>query len=200
MNYYHLISMFGIMLMAALIPSISNAAIVTRAAAFGFSHGLVTCFGIAVVDIIYVFIALFGLSFVAESGYFFYIKLLGAAYLIFLGIQLFRVQNKAIDSAKPQGARLFNSFITGFSITLADQKAILFYFGFFPAFIDMSSLSIGQVGMILGLVVLAISSKLIYALLGESAAQHIQNSPMATKLQKLLALLLVAIGILLVFK
>ena len=44
---------------------------------------------------------------------------------------------------------------TGMSITLADQKAILLYFGFFPAFISLSALSVPDVLIIIGITAVA---------------------------------------------
>ena len=39
---------------------------------------------------------------------------------------------------------------TGTSLTLSDQKAILLYLGFFPAFISLSALSVPDAMIIIG--------------------------------------------------
>ena len=55
---------------------------------------------------------------------------------------------------------------TGTSLTLADQKAILFYFGFFPACINLSALSVPDVLIITGITAVASEgSKLVYVYL-----------------------------------
>ena len=61
---------------------------------------------------------------------------------------------------------LLSSFLTGLFITLADQKAILFYLGFFPAFLDLSAISYFDTGIIIIIAVIAVGGvKLGYAYL-----------------------------------
>ena len=44
---------------------------------------------------------------------------------------------------------------TGTSLTLSDQKAILFYLGFFPAFISLSALSVPDAMINIGVMAVA---------------------------------------------
>ena len=54
-------------------------------------------------------------------------------------------------------------------ITLADQKAILFYLGFFPAFLDLAALSVADTAIILLVTIVAVGGvKLVYAWLAGS--------------------------------
>lgn len=97
--------------------------------------------GIVIGDIIFILIAIWGLSLLAEtlSSLFFLIKYLAGAYLIFLGISLLRVQPKQVEAGEVMQSALTSSFLTGLFITLGDQKATLFYLGFFPAFLGCAS-------------------------------------------------------------
>ena len=62
-------------------------------------------------------------------------------------------------------------------ITLGDQKAILFYLGFFPAFIDLSSMTPADT---LAIVIIAIigvgGAKLVYAYLASRASLLFRDS------------------------
>jgi threonine/homoserine/homoserine lactone efflux protein len=56
--------------------------------------------------------------------------------------------------------------LAGLSITLADQKAILFYLGFFPVFVDLSDLSIRDALMVMLIAVVSVGGvKVCYAAL-----------------------------------
>ena len=124
------------MVAGALIPGVSVLAVSARSAAFGFAHGIFTSLGIVVGDMAFILVAIYGLSVLAGlmGNYFFLIKYLGGAYLIWLGIVLWRSKSKVEKVADSGKSSLPSSFMTGLLITLGDQKAILFYLGFFPAF------------------------------------------------------------------
>jgi threonine/homoserine/homoserine lactone efflux protein len=84
------------MIVLAIVPSVSVLAVTARAAAFGFSHGLFTALGIVVADILFILVAVYGLALIAEmmGDQFRLIQYLGAAYLIWLGISLWRADVK----------------------------------------------------------------------------------------------------------
>ncbi|BAQ60076.1 Mll4618 protein [Geminocystis sp. NIES-3708] len=137
---------------------------------FGFIHGIVTIGGILMGDIIFILIAIGGLSFLAEvmGGFFVGIKYFGGAYLIFLGIKLCKSKSNNTITEKSINSSLLSSFLTGLSITLADQKAILFYLGFFPAFVNLSQISYLDIGIILTTAIIAVGGvKIIYALMAD---------------------------------
>ena len=136
-------ALLGTMIVLAIIPSVSVLAVSARAAAFGFAHGMFTAFGIVIADIIFILLAVYGLALVAElmGEQFTLIKYIGGAYLIWLGISLWRTDSRVRKPDEVKQSSLGSSFLTGFLITLGDQKAILFYLGFFPAFIDLSRMT-----------------------------------------------------------
>ena len=135
--------MLGTLIVLAIVPSVSVLAVSARAAAFGFTHGMFTALGIVVADILFIVIAVYGLALVAElmGNQFRLIQYIGAAYLIWLGISLWRTDAKARAADSVSQSSWWSSFLAGFLITLGDQKAILFYLGFFPAFINLSTMT-----------------------------------------------------------
>ena len=166
-------ALFGVMVVGAMIPSVSVLAVSARSAAFGFAHGVFTSLGIVVGDIVFILIAIYGLSVLADlmGNHFVLIKYLGGAYLIWLGIVLLRSESKANGVEMNSEHSLLSSFTTGLLITLGDQKAILFYLGFFPAFVDMSKMSFYDAGVIVAIAIVAVGGpKLFYAFMADRAS------------------------------
>jgi len=61
------LALFIIMLLLAIIPSVSVLTVTSRSITSGFTHGVFTTLGIVAGDIIYILIAILGLSFLAEN-------------------------------------------------------------------------------------------------------------------------------------
>jgi threonine/homoserine/homoserine lactone efflux protein len=195
-------ALFSAMVVLASVPSVSVLAVSTRSAAFGFIHGVFTSIGIVIGDIIFILIAIGGLSLLAAKigSLFILIKYFGAAYLVFLGIGLCRSQPENLESKEIGKPSLWSSFLTGLLITLADQKATLFYLGFFPAFVDMNKISTIDMGIIVAIAIVAVGGvKLIYASISSQSKVFIQ-SKISNRLHFLSGCMMIAVGIVLVFK
>lgn len=78
-------------------------------------------------------------SMIEAMGHWFeWIRLLGAAYLIWLGIQMFRSSSKLSDSGfarRPRGG----FFLQGFLVAISNPKTLIFFGAFIPQFIDPSA-------------------------------------------------------------
>jgi threonine/homoserine/homoserine lactone efflux protein len=187
-------ALLGSMIVLAIVPSVSVLAVTARAAAFGFSHGLFTAIGIVVADILFILIAIYGLALIAEmmGDQFRLIQYLGAAYLIWLGISLWRSEAKAGKSDVVRQSSWLSSFLTGLLITLADQKAILFYLGFFPAFLDLTTMTPAIIGV--G------GAKLVYAYLADRASLLFKNSRALRGINILAACVMITVGLALLLK
>jgi threonine/homoserine/homoserine lactone efflux protein len=93
-----------------------------------------------------------------------------------------------------------SSFLTGFLITLGDQKATLFYLGFFPAFLDISQISFVDTIIITAITIVAVGGvKIGYALMAHRA--RLLFSPKVRKRINLAAgCVMVAVGVFLAIK
>ncbi len=172
------------MIILAFIPSVSVLIVSARSASCGFTHGVFTIIGIVVGDIILIILAIYGLSVVAElmGSHFSLVKYLCGAYLVWLGIELWRSGSPTGEVENNIEPSLLSSFLTGLFITLGDQKAILFYLGFFPAFIDLSSVTLADTSIIILITILAVgSAKLVYAYMADRTSQLLSSSR-ATKI------------------
>lgn len=160
------------MTLLALVPSVSVLAVSARAASAGFSHGVYVTLGIIAGDAIFIVLAIFGLHLLAEAmgETFVFIKYLGGAYLIWLGIRLWRSGAAAATEQAHADTSASSSFMTGLLITLGDQKAILFYLGFLPAFMDLTTLTVLDALIVLSIAVVAVGGvKLGYAYVASRA-------------------------------
>jgi len=186
-----------------MVPSISVLAVSARAAAFGFTHGLFTALGIVVADILFILVAVYGLVFVAElmGEQFALVKYLGGAYLVWLGVSLWRADAKTRGKDEIGQSSLGSSFLTGFLITLGDQKAILFYLGFFPAFIDLERMTPVDTLLIILIAIIGVGgAKLVYAYLADRAGRILANPRAIRGLNLLAAAIMIAVGVVLLLK
>ncbi len=154
------------MTLLALVPSVSVLAVTARAATSGFRHGVYVTLGIIAGDTVFIVLAIFGLQLLAAAlgDAFQFIQYLGGAYLVWLGIRLWRSGATAAAEQNTAGVSAGSSFMTGLLITLGDQKAILFYLGFFPAFMDLKTLTLLDALIVIGIAAVAVGGvKLAYA-------------------------------------
>lgn len=160
--------LFAIMVSLALLPSTSVALVVSRTLTMGAGNGAAVAMGIVTGDLIFVSLAILGLTALAElmGSLFLIIKYAAGAYLIWFGIQLLR-NTVRIAPAQAQGVRrdIAGSFIAGLLITLGDIKAIFFYASLFPAFVHMNSLRATDIVLIIMITIIAVGGvKLAYVL------------------------------------
>jgi len=171
MTLSNMIALFGAMLVLAAMPSSSVVIVGSRSVTSGCIHGVLAVLGIVVGDIIFILIAILGLSLLAETmgDLFVLVKYLGGVYLVWLGTGLLIAKPGELKAEKSDTS-MSSSFISGLLFTLADQKAVLFYLGFFPAFINLSSLAPADNAVILLIALIAVGGvKLAYAFMADSA-------------------------------
>lgn len=169
----NILGLLGSMLVLAMLPSVSVLAVSARSASAGFIHGVATTIGIITGDLVYILLAIFGLALLSkamgESTYL--IKYAGGVYMIWMGIRLWRASGKPISTERQVNASsLLSSFMTGLLLTLADQKVVIFYLGFLPAFINLARISYLDAAIVMAITIVAVGSvKLAYAFLAHKA-------------------------------
>jgi len=155
------------MVTLAAIPSTSVALVVTRSAMLGFSNGAAVAMGIVLGDLVFVLLALLGMTALAETmgSFFLAVRYLAGGYLIWLGINLLVSRPAPVFPVNGiQALGLVTSLITGFLITLSDIKAIFFYASLLPALVDIAALSGSDIAAIVSITVVTVAGvKLTYA-------------------------------------
>lgn len=169
MTVNSMLALFGAMVALAIVPSLSVLVVITRSATLKFAHGLATVLGIVIADFVFIILAIYGLSAIAENmaSLFMVVKYLGGVYLIWLGMRLIRSKAR-LSQIEITESSLFSSVLSGLSLTLGDQKAILFYMSFFPAFLDLSNVSVTDTIIILAIAAIAVGGvKVGYAYMAD---------------------------------
>ncbi|WP_097461353.1 LysE family translocator [Mangrovitalea sediminis] len=176
-------SLFIALVILAVIPGPGVFSVVARSMTSGFRHGLATVFGIVFGDYIFIALSIYGLSALASTmgEFFVVIKILGATYLAYLGVRLF-FKKAHINEVEPVAElSFFANFTAGLVTTLSNPKAILFYVSFFPAFINIQSVTHTQVIQILIIATIAVGSVMAAYAYAASKAGRLFNSSGSTK-------------------
>jgi len=122
------------------IPGPAVLYIVGRSIGHGRNAGLVSALGIGVGTLAHTAAAAVGLSalLVSSARAFSVVKYVGAAYLIFLGIQRLRSEGPLTasmggDTSRTSLSRIFGQ---GIVVNILNPKTALFFFAFLPQFVD----------------------------------------------------------------
>jgi threonine/homoserine/homoserine lactone efflux protein len=149
--------------------------IVTLLIANGLRHGtraaLVNIAGVQLGLAIVIGIVAIGLTtLMATLGYWFdWVRLAGAAYLVWLGIKLIRSPVEGVGSDAPPPPR-GGFFLQGLLVSLSNPKVLVFFGAFIPQFVDMSRDHVSQVTLLgITFMVIAAVTDGLYALLAGRA-------------------------------
>jgi len=110
------------------------------------------------------------------------VKVVGAAYVLWLGIQAIRNRadaREALTSGVPAVGRRGHALRTGFVVGVTNPKTIVFFLAFLPQFIDAEAGHAGAQMALLGVVfgAMAISSDSIWALAASRARDWFARRP-----------------------
>jgi len=145
--------------------------IVTLVIANGLRHGtraaLTNIAGVqAGVAIVMGIVAVGLTSLMATMGYWFdWVRFVGAAYLVWLGIRLIREPVAGVEAEAPPPPR-GGFFLQGFLVALSNPKLLVFFGAFIPQFVDLSQDHLSQVTLLgVTFMVIAALTDATYALL-----------------------------------
>ncbi|MBE8566224.1 LysE family translocator [Vibrio splendidus] len=197
------IALFVAMLLSAAIPGPSVLAVLSRSLSYGWKQGLLVVLGVLIADYIFIFLALSGLSALASAmGEFAtVIKYVGVAYLFWLAYTTWTSDVSESSSTSSEQGTKASSVTIGLLMTVSNPKAILFYMGFFPAFIDLKTFTTTDVMMILVISTVAVGGILsLYACTASKARFVFQGRSAKTLLNRLSGGFLATCGALLATK
>lgn len=169
----------------AVTPGPGVFAIISRSLASGFKTTLLMIAGCVTGDIIFLLFAIMGMSVIAQTmgTLFLLVKIVGAAYLIFLGVKIWISKPVPVNQQQINGKKTvrYGNFLSGLGITLANPKVILFYCGFLPTFMDLPSMTGFDIIIVTMVLAMVLSVVLIsYAYLASSARLFF-SSPRSVK-------------------
>jgi threonine/homoserine/homoserine lactone efflux protein len=135
---WHLFSAFLLItLILVLTPGPIVTLVIATGATRGVRAGLITVIGSTIGNALLITCIALGLSIVIEHAavIFEWLRWIGAAYLIYLGIQAWRHAGAAAAAVEPRGHVYFRR---GFMAAISNPKTIAFFTAFLPQFIDPS--------------------------------------------------------------
>jgi len=159
-------------LLLNLTPGPDTAFIVGQSVAHGRRAGLMSVLGISAGCVVHTLAIALGLSalLAASTNAFLVVKLVGAAYLVYLGTRMIiatlrRGRLVALDASGPDhplpaprrrsGRR---TFMQGFLTNVTNPKVVLFFLSLFPQFVSSDSAHKGLAFAVLGAVLIVIST------------------------------------------
>ncbi len=178
-----------------IIPGPTVLLVVSYALTQGRRVALAMAAGVALGDFTAMTLSLAGLGalLLASATLFTALKWVGAAYLVYLGVRLWRAPPVLPDiAAEPRTRGIFGH---AFVVTALNPKSIAFFVAFVPQFIDHARPLLPQfVIMEATFVFFATVNALAYALAADKLRQRIRNSRTLTWLNRAGATCLVGMG------
>ncbi|HKU98928.1 MAG TPA: LysE family translocator [Vineibacter sp.] len=154
-------------ILIAIIPGPTVALVVANSLTHGMRAGLLNVAGTQLALAVMMGILVVGLASIVETMgvWFDWIRLLGAAYLVWLGWKLLRssgVIEAGGATPRPRGG----FFLQGFLVMLSNPKVLIFFGAFIPQFVSPDGDQAGQIAL-LGVTAMAVAlvSDSVYAVL-----------------------------------
>lgn len=173
-------------LVAAASPGPAIAAILARVIGRGTAGVPAFIGGIILGDIIWLAIAVLGLSFVANSFQMIFavIKYVGAGYLLYIAWRLWTAPATPVDvdAADNVDGKPLRSFFGGLLLTLGNPKTIAFYVALTPTLIDVSRIDLVSYAELAGIIVVVLAFVLGAYALAAARARSLFRSPRAMRL------------------
>jgi RhtB (resistance to homoserine/threonine) family protein len=121
-----------------LAPGPAQALVLARTLSDGKKAGMMTAVGLNVGTLFHAVIAALGLSAILATSAvaFALVKYLGAAYLIYLGLQAFRAKANASEAVRVSRSNPAQAFFKAVIIGILNPKVALFFLAFLPQFVD----------------------------------------------------------------
>ncbi len=125
-------------LLVIITPGQDMILVMSRAIAGGSKAGITTAAGVSIGLMGHTLLTAFGLGslLMASELLFTVFKLVGAVYLIYLGIRLVFSKSARLNLEQVQPAQLKKLFLVGALSNISNPKITIFYFAFLPQFIS----------------------------------------------------------------
>ncbi|OWV98231.1 lysine transporter LysE [Rhizobium sp. R72] len=182
------------------IPGPTILLVVSYALGHGRKTALATVTGVALGDFTAMTASLFGLGAVlaASATLFTVLKWIGGAYLIWLGIKLWRapvISEPMADNDNLPEKKSLKVFLHAYVVTALNPKSIVFFVAFVPQFLNPSQPFFGQMLIMEAtFLVLATINASIYALAANAARGLIRKASVQRAVNRTGGTLLIAAG------
>ena len=146
MSAAHVLAFAGVVLLAAMAPGPDFAIVVRRSVASGVRCGMAAALGVGAGVFVWAVSAAIGVAALLEASAvaFTVVKVVGAAYLLYLGIRALRSASRRDESSGPAGdgggtESIWTSFRQGLLCNVLNPKAAAFFVALMPQFVGERS-------------------------------------------------------------
>lgn len=147
-----------ITLMIIIVPGPDFFVVMKNSITSGKGNGAMVALGITSAHVVYSLLAVFGIIFILANMYYVFvtIKILGAIYLIYLGIRSIisarQSMNFSTSQMKAQRITYLSSYRQGFFSTILNPKALLYYISILPQFLSTGEAVTSQIAILTAIV------------------------------------------------
>jgi len=165
------------------IPGPSVLFVVSRSVVHGSAAGVATVVGNTAGVFTQIVAVAFGIGPLVQRSItlFTVLKLAGAAYLVFLGVQAIRHRRALADAlgVQPERKTLARIMLDGFTVGVTNPKAVVFFAAILPQFVDRTAGHVTAQLILLGLILagIALISDSTYALVAGRIRNWLASSP-----------------------
>ncbi|MEV6264549.1 LysE family translocator [Streptomyces sp. NPDC051784] len=165
------------------IPGPSVLFVIGRALAWGRRAALTTVVGNTLGALVLVVAVAFGVGAVVERSVLLFtvLKLVGAVYMVFLGVRAWRERGslRAVATGTEAAQGGLRTFWEGFAVGVTNPKTIVFFAAVLPQFVDRGQGHVAAQMLLLGLVfnVIAVASDMAWGLVAAGARDWFARSP-----------------------
>lgn len=164
--------------------------------------GFLAAVGAATGSSVHVLMVAFGLSVLLANSVFAFtvVKMIGAAYLVYLGIKTIIARPAAPGSkeSKPVGPDSSVSYLRGVMVGLLNPKSALFFLAFLPQFVRPEIGSYASQILILGMTTVVagiLVEVIVIAMVNAVGQQLVSNTKVMKWLDRTFGLVLVSLGV-----
>jgi threonine/homoserine/homoserine lactone efflux protein len=127
----------GATLVLMIIPGPNVALIIANSVSHGRRYGLMTVVGTSTAMVPQLALTVLGMTttLTAFAHLFEWIRWLGVAYLVYLGVQALRAEPLDLTTVRAEPKNPTAMFLRGFMVSITNPKTLLFYGAFFPQFV-----------------------------------------------------------------
>ncbi|ALE52595.1 lysine exporter (LYSE/YGGA) [Candidatus Thioglobus autotrophicus] len=197
MELLTLLSLMFATFVYAISPGPGIFAVLATSTRYGPIAALWLSIGHVIGDILYVSIAMFALTFLAQTieQSMVFVKMFGATYLLYIGFQQYRSMGVSFKEDKSQKS-IIHLLFSGFIVGGTNPKTIIYYLSFLPIFIDLNNLTLMtevQVIVVVGVTVLLVLS--LANILGLRLRKSVKDPSVIQKVNKITGITMMLVGV-----
>lgn len=199
MSFEHWLAFVAASVVLLIIPGPTVLLVVSYALGHGRRYAAATVAGVAAGDFTAMTGSLLGLGalLATSAALFTAVKWIGAAYLVYLGIKLWRASVGALGQADISETRPWRIFAHAYVVTALNPKGIVFFVAFLPQFLDMTRPLVPQMAILVATFVsLATLNVTLFALTASSARRAIRRPSVQRTVNRIGGSFLIGAGLL----